>query len=114
MVVIPDKIQLPDRFLNKLKNDIDVINHYDLDLVLVILFGSCAKNKITIESDLDLMFVTEDKIDFHLKKEIQDIMLDPLAGVKTDAVFYTMDELRYGTSRFVLEVKKYGRVVWEK
>jgi len=115
MISIPEKIPLPKRFINKLKHDMDIVNSYNIDDIrFVILFGSCAKGTLNASSDLDLMFVTDTKLDFHLAKEIQDRLDEPLDGVATDSVFYTMDELKNGTSRFTKEVLQYGKVLWKK
>ena len=115
MISIPEQIPLPQRFIQKLKHDMDIVNSYRIDDILfVILFGSCAKGNMTAASDLDLMFVTESKLDFHLAKEITERLDDPVDEVSTDSVFYTLDELKNGQSRFTKEVLAHGKILWKK
>lgn len=108
------KINLPPRFKEKLYRDLMVIDSYKIqDMLMIILFGSCAKGTFTVTSDIDLMLVTKSRLDFHLCAEISDLLFEPVREVRSDIKFYTLEELYDGTSRFTREVKKYGKVVWK-
>ncbi|NLP34973.1 MAG: nucleotidyltransferase domain-containing protein [Clostridiales bacterium] len=110
-----ENLHLPNRFLDKLKKDIDYILKSGINsLEYIVLFGSCANGKLKITSDIDLLIITKEKPDQLLRGDIASELAEPIKNVATDAIFYTIDEIKYGKSLFLKQVIKEGVVIWKK
>lgn len=110
-----EDLSLPDRFKNKLKMDLDYILQSNIStLELILLFGSCANGRLKVTSDIDLMIITAEKPDQTLRGDIASELAEPVKGVSTDVVFYTVDEVKSGKSSFLKQVMKEGLIIWKK
>lgn len=110
-----ENLNLPNRFLNKLKKDMDYILKSDITtLELIVLFGSCVNGKLKITSDIDLLIITREKPDQLLRGDIASALAEPINSVATDAIFYTIDEIKTGKSLFLKQVMEEGIVIWKK
>jgi predicted nucleotidyltransferase len=110
-----ENLHLPERYTNKLKKDIDYILAKDISsLELIVLFGSCAGNRLKVTSDIDLLVISSEKFDQALRGDIAAELAEPVRGVKTDVIFYTIDEIKKGKSLFLKQVMKEGIVIWKK
>lgn len=104
---------LPERFVNKIIQDCEAIFAQPIhDLLYIVLFGSCAKGSIGINSDIDLMVITQSPIDRMIKVDLDHELDEEIEGVSTDIVFY--DKATYLASECLLvrEVKKHGKILW--
>lgn len=110
-----ESIKLPTRFLNKLERDLEYIFKSKINsLELIVLFGSCVNGKLKVTSDIDLLIITHEKIEQFIKGDIASMLDEPIESVTTDAIFYTIDEIRTGNSMFIQQVLKEGVVIWTK
>lgn len=110
-----ENLHLPRRFLDKLIKDLDYILKSDIrTLELIALFGSCVNGKLKVTSDIDLLIVSDEKPDQALRGDIAAELAEPINGVSTDAIFYTIDEIKSGTSLFLKQVMEEGIVIWKK
>ena len=83
--------------------------------VKVILFGSCARNKIRNESDIDIFVILDRKIDIRMKETIYDIAyeIDLEHDVVLDVSVYSKkewDKLK-GILPLIINVEKEGITV---
>lgn len=110
------KLNLPARFRNKLQQDIDyLLNKCYSDLLEIRVFGSCATGQYRASSDIDLLIITKELIsDRFLRGEIQEALDEPLDGVTTDVVFYTMDSYLKSQDIFSSELRKYSLIIWKR
>lgn len=110
-----ENLHLPNRFLDKLIKDVDyIINSGINTLEYIVLFGSCANGKLKITSDIDLLIITKEKPDQLLRGDIASELAEPIRNVATDAMFYTIDEIKSGKSLFLKQVMEEGIVIWKK
>lgn len=104
---------LPERFVNKIIKDCQCILEKSIDdLMYIILFGSCAKGNLDINSDIDLLVITKTLIDKTIKIDLHHELDEQLEGVSTDIVFYDIDTYLHSECLLVREVKKYGKILW--
>jgi hypothetical protein len=61
-----------------------------------------------------LMIVTREKPGRTLRGDIASRLAEPVGGVSTDVVFYTVDEVRSWKSMFLKQVMKEGIVIWKR
>lgn len=87
---------LPERFEQKIRKDLDYLTEKQVPgLRSVYLFGSCARGETRSTSDVDLLIITEKKIeDRMLAAQIRWTLDEPLCGVRTDVVFQNEETLR--------------------
>jgi len=80
---------LPDRFIEKIEHDLQVILDMQLPgLRKIYLFGSCARGEVRSSSDIDLLIVTEGRLDDRvLAANIRWTLDEPIKGVRTDVVY---------------------------
>ena len=80
---------LPVRFKNKIEYDLQYLMKAEIPgLKKIYLFGSCARGEVRSTSDVDLMILTEDRInDRALTALIRWTLDEPIEGVRTDVVF---------------------------
>lgn len=80
---------LPGRFVEKIEHDIRYLLNADIaGLRRVYLFGSCARGDVKSSSDVDLMVVTEKKLDDRvLAADIRWSLDEPINGIRTDIVY---------------------------
>lgn len=107
-----DKLLLPDKINNKLKNDIDFIMAQNIkELLYIVLFGSCARLEYNINSDIDLLLITSKELSRIKKGEIRS-ELDKINGITTDIVFYVKEDFQKSDCLLVRQIKKEGIVLW--
>lgn len=107
-----DKLSLPDKINNKLKNDIDFIMSQNIkELLYIVLFGSCARLEYNINSDIDLLLITSKELSRIKKGEIRS-KLDKINGITTDIVFYVKEDFQKSDCLLVRQIKKEGIVLW--
>lgn len=110
-----ESLCLPSRFLDKLIKDLDYILESNIKtLEFIVLFGSCSNGRLKVTSDIDLLLVTSEKPNQTLRGEIATELAEPINGVATDVVFYTINEIKSGTSLFLKQVMEEGIVIWKK
>lgn len=115
--VISNLIQsnMPKKFLLKIMSDCDYILNKNIDgLKIIILFGSCARLEMNIESDVDLLIVTDECIDPYLKSDLTSELDEPIMGVSTDVKCYTLTQLKQSKSLFVDNIRKDGILLWKE
>lgn len=107
-----DKLSLPDKINNKLKNDIGFIMAQNIkELLYIVLFGSCARLEYNINSDIDLLLITSKELSRIKKGEIRS-ELDKINGITTDIVFYVKEDFQKSDCLLVRQIKKEGIVLW--
>ena len=110
-----ENLYLPSRFLDKLIKDLDYILKININtLELIVLFGSCSNGRLKVTSDIDLLLVTSEKPNQTLRGEIAAELAEPINGVASDVVFYTINEIKSGTSLFLKQFMEEGIVIWKK
>lgn len=109
-------LDLPKRFEDKLTSDLIYLEAIKIPhLRKIILFGSCATGKIKINSDIDILIVTDDIItDRVFKGNLRTELSEPIYGVKTDIVFYTRGSYENANDLFTRQLREYGIVLWEE
>ena len=50
---------------------------------MIVLFGSCAGNRLKVTSDIDLLVISSEKFDQALRGDIAAELAEPVRGVKT-------------------------------
>lgn len=90
---------LPKRFIAKLESDIEILLKSDIPaLKRVYLFGSCARGEVRSSSDLDLLILTEEKIeDRILTSDLRCTLDEEIDGVRTDVVFMNDESIKENT-----------------
>lgn len=102
-------LQLPSRFETKLIADINYLLSYTIaDLESIILFGSCARGKPRLTSDIDLLIITTNPLSRAIRGEISSDLEEPLDAIKTDVVFYTNEQYVHSSRIFTHQVKNEG------
>lgn len=110
-----NKLNIPDIFRNKITHDIHFILEKKIeDLFCIVLFGSLAKNSYKIGSDVDLLIITEQKVNQTEKSDIFFTLDEKIDGVRTDVIFYTKDELKRSNSAMAKNLKSEGLILWSK
>lgn len=97
---------LPERFEEKIRKDLDYLIEKRIPgLRSIYLFGSCARGEARSTSDVDLLIITEKKMeDRMLAAQIRWTLDEPLRGVRTDVVFKNEETLQNSeTQRSVFE-----------
>lgn len=105
---------LPERFVNKIIKDCQCIFDKSIeDLLYIVLFGSCARGNLDINSDVDLLVITKSRIDREIKIDLDYELDEEQEGVSTDIVFYDLETYLHSECLLVKEIKKYGKILWE-
>ena len=105
---------LPERFVNKIIEDCQCIFDKSIeDLLYIVLFGSCARGNLDINSDVDLLIITKSMIDREIKIDLDHELDEEKDGVSTDVVFYDLETYLRSEGLLVKEIKKYGKILWE-
>lgn len=105
---------LPSRFREKLCYDLEqIFQRKPEGLQAVVLFGSCARNQMTVASDLDLLILTEKPLGQDVRGELSSDLAEQKKGVATDLVFYTVAEFESSDCRLVQEIRRDGLILWE-
>lgn len=97
---------LPARFASKIEHDLKCILDKGIPgLKKIYLFGSCARGEVRSSSDVDLLIVTEKKIeDRVLAADIRWTLDEAMDGVRTDVVYMNEEtEPENSVFRTVLE-----------
>lgn len=108
---------LPKRFVDKIESDIDFLVNANIPgLKGVYLFGSCARGDIRNRSDVDLLILTEQKMeDRMLAADIRWTLDDEISGISTDVVYANEGSINENTvfkrimnrdKKLILEVLK--------
>lgn len=92
-------ICLPKRFANKIEQDISYILSSNVPgLKGIYLFGSCARGDMRNGSDVDLLILTEHKLeDRAMAADIRWTLDEPLNGIKTDVTFMNISSVNEQT-----------------
>ena len=111
-----ESIQLPDKFIMKIKHDLEYIFSYGLeDLEQIILFGSCARGKVKATSDVDWLIVTREPIvDRNIRHTILCDLCDEYNGVEADVVFTTLKQRDERNTSFMKLTESDELIIWEK
>lgn len=105
---------LPERFVNKIIKDCQCVFDKAIeDLLYIVLFGSCARGNLDINSDVDLLVITKGVIDREIKMDLDHELDEEQEGVSTDIVFYDLETYLRSEGLLVKEIKKYGKILWE-
>lgn len=91
---------LPKRFANKIEQDISYILASNIPgLKGIYLFGSCARGDMRNGSDIDLLVLTEQKLeDRVMAANIRWTLDEPLDGISTDVTFMNSSSVNEQTS----------------
>lgn len=110
------KLNLPTRFQNKLKHDIEyILNKCHSNVYEIRIFGSCATGQYRASSDIDLLIIAKEKMeDRTLRGEIQESLDEPMDGVSTDVVFYTVQSFLEAQDLFSRELRKESYLLWKR
>lgn len=110
------ELKLPVRFEHKLKHDIEYLLEKCLPYMVEIrIFGSCVSGKYVASSDIDILVITEAKlVERALRAEIQESLDEPIDGVSTDVVFYTLSSYLEAQDVFSRELRKSSYLVWKR
>lgn len=86
---------LPERFVQKINSDVDYLLNAEIPgLRGVYLFGSCARGEVRSSSDVDLLIVTDKKIeDRMLASNIRWTLEEEKDGIRTDIVYMNEDSI---------------------
>ncbi len=104
---------MPERFRAALNNDLEIIKRAKIPgMCAVILFGSGARGELRGGSDLDLLLVTNEKIDSGIRCEVRSALDEEFRGVRTDLVFYTKEVFNEADSFFIRNVRRDGKILW--
>lgn len=83
------------------------------DVQRIILFGSYARGRHDLFTDLDLLVVMESPLDF--VSRTAEIYGSLTAGVDLDLLVYTPEELEHNRHRgFIREILEKGTILYEK
>ena len=105
---------LPERFVNKIIKDCECIFDKSIeDLLYIVLFGSCARGNLDINSDVDLLVITKEPIDREIKIDLDHELDEEQDGVSTDIVFYDLETYLRSEGLLIREIKKCGKILWE-
>lgn len=109
-----DRLELPKIYREKLQYDLEQIRKSHLNgLRAIVLFGSCARKRPHVGSDIDLLLITEKQVARGLRGELAGDLAEEHNGVATDLVFYTEEEFEKSDCFFVKEIVKDGIILWE-
>ena len=108
---------LPKRFVDKIEMDLeDLVKSQIPGLKAVYLFGSCARGDLRSGSDVDLLILTEKKLeDRTLAADIRWTLDEEMSGVATDVVYANEESIKENTvfknimnrdKKLILEVVK--------
>lgn len=105
---------LPKRFVDKIESDLSYIQKANVPFLrMIYLFGSCARGEYTDNSDVDLLIVTEKKLeDRMLAAKIRWTLDDEMDGVKTDIVYMNLESITENTF-FKNQINKDKKLILE-
>lgn len=105
---------LPDRFIRKIEHDLDYIEQRQIPgLRRIYLFGSAARGTVRSTSDIDLLIITEHKIENReTAADIRWTLDEAIEGVCTDVV-YMHDHSENGSLAFRRELERDKKLVLE-
>ena len=105
--------EMPERFRAALNNDLEIIKKANIPgMRAIILFGSGARGELRGGSDLDLLLVTNEKIDSNIRCDVRSALDEEFKGVRTDIVFYTKEVFNEADSFFMRNIRKDGKILW--
>lgn len=115
-----DKIKLPENEKTELKVFIQrVINEVDGKIKLIKLFGSCARNELTDDSDIDIMVVAKER-SLQLFDQIENIAIDSFLRYGGRIISIKLlgekhyEFLKELETPFIKNVEKGGITLWSK
>lgn len=105
---------LPKRFVDKIDADIDYIVKADIPgLKGVYLFGSCARGELKSTSDVDMLIITEKKLeDRMLASDIRWTLAESKSGISTDLVYMNEESVEEDTV-FKKAVRRDRKIILE-
>ncbi|HXL55213.1 MAG TPA: nucleotidyltransferase domain-containing protein [Chitinophagaceae bacterium] len=102
-----------------MKKTIDKIISYAVEVAQpekIILFGSVAKGKSNVNSDVDLLIVTDNTyLKPYLVKQIESFARE--FSLSVDVLMHSQEELEkasLNSSSFLASVIKYGKIIYKK
>lgn len=108
------KITLKDKKLAKeIEDFIDILEHNNINIKKLILFGSFAKQKAQKDSDIDLAVVSSQ---FGNNTTAEMMFLSKLSWKVSDrieAIPLSEEYLKLKYHPFIGEIKKYGKIIYE-
>ena len=110
------KLKRPYRFQNKLQQDIRyILSNCISNIYEIRIFGSCATGQFRATSDIDLLIITIEKMeDRTFKGKLQEALDEPMDGVSTDVVFYTVQSYLEAQDLFSKELRKESCLLWKR
>lgn len=105
-----DNLNLPERFTKALSASLKCLYQYR-SVELVVLYGSCAKNEIKSTSDIDLMVISEEKLDSKSRSIIRGSVQELDLDVEVDVVFYSKNTFDNSDDIFTKNVRNDGIVL---
>ncbi|BFI73728.1 nucleotidyltransferase [Nanoarchaeota archaeon] len=92
--------QIQSEILNKIKQIIlDTANNYNIKIHKIILFGSRARGDYREDSDWDILIVTEDKLDWNIKKKILGELIGKFADYYLDTDILIIDKEEFNKKK---------------
>lgn len=104
---------LPKRFSESIERNIRVIINSELPVKDIILFGSCASGEIKSTSDVDLLIITEQKLDLNQRALLREMIDNCNCEVASDLVFYSSDIFKNSMDTFTKNIKKNGKFLYK-
>ena len=82
----------------------------------IILYGSKARGDFLEESDIDLLFISDNNIPWSIKAEMSDIIYNHelATDIVLSAIFISESEYKTRVSLFLMKVRKEGIVLWSR
>lgn len=82
----------------------------------IILYGSKARGVFIENSDLDLLFVTQDYVERQIKYKMNDIIYDYEVAndIVISAIFISEAEFTERISPFLIRIRKEGIIIWSR
>lgn len=114
--VIIQELQLPKRFEDKLRHDVEyLLSWTKIDCIKsIILFGSCARGTMRVTSDVDLLVITKEELQRSERGEIASKLEEAMDAVHTDVSFYTEEQFECSTRVIATQIRKDGICLYEK
>jgi len=97
-----------EQIKNKLNKIIALILE-QVSPISIILFGSYARGDFKCTSDLDILVLTEDDVERTIRGDI----CSTLDSLKSDVVFYTVNDFNASNCYFVRQIRKDGILLWK-
>lgn len=105
-----DVLPFSEKIKNKLKHLVKIIFDLQIDCTRIVLFGSYARAEEKVNSDLDILVLTDAEVDRTVRGEACS-MFDECGA---DLVFYTNRRFEESGALIVSEIRRDGVLLWQK